>query len=285
MSRHWSAAVTLEPAAEARSECDGTGEGDHAADGVHDGRAGEVTEERAARAERLEQEAGAVLQPAARSPDPVAEDRVDEAGNGDAVEDVALERRPADHGARRDGRRGVGECELEQPEREERDTRGPVGRRHAVQEEVLVPDEPVAVPELEREADRPVEETAQARVEHALQQHVDGLTRSGEARLQTHEPRLHEEHEERGHEHPYRVDGADEVVRGVMHDAGRCSRGGVQIPVRRLHRSQEQGDRSHLARQDDRDQLSPVLVLQSGLQSCKHLCNIETAGFPSVCEL
>ena len=57
-----------------------------------------------------------------------------------------------------------------------------VRRRHAVQEEVLVPDEAVAGPELERETDRPVQEAAQARVEHALHQDVDRLPGSGEAR-------------------------------------------------------------------------------------------------------
>ena len=58
----------------------------------------------------------------------------------------------------------------------------PYAGGHAVQEEVLVADEAVAGAELEREADRPVEEPAQARVEHALHQDVDGLPGSGEAR-------------------------------------------------------------------------------------------------------
>ena len=60
------------------------------------------------------------LQPAARTPDPVAEDRVDEAADADAVEQVALEAGAADHGARGDRRAGVGEGELEQEERHER---------------------------------------------------------------------------------------------------------------------------------------------------------------------
>ena len=59
-------------------------------------------------------------QPAVRTPDPVADDRVDEAGDADAVEDVAHEAGAADHGARGDGRAGVGEGELEEPERQER---------------------------------------------------------------------------------------------------------------------------------------------------------------------
>ena len=118
--RQWAAAVALELAAEAWAEGDGAGEGDHAADGVHDGRAGEVTEDDAVGHEAVEPAHG-VAEPAARTPDPVAEDRVDEARHREAVEDVALEARAADHRARGDRRRGVGEGELEQQEGEERD--------------------------------------------------------------------------------------------------------------------------------------------------------------------
>ena len=64
-----------------------------------------------------------VAEPTARTPDPVAEDRVDEAGHEDAVDDVALEARAADHRARGDRRCRVGERELEQEEREERNRR------------------------------------------------------------------------------------------------------------------------------------------------------------------
>ena len=109
------AAVPLELAPEARAERDGAGQGDDAADGVHDGRAGEVTEHDAVGHDAVEPAHG-VAEPAARTPDPVAEDRVDEARHAGAVEDVALEARAADHGARRDRRGGVGEGELEQEE-------------------------------------------------------------------------------------------------------------------------------------------------------------------------
>jgi len=54
------------------------------------------------------------------------------------------------------------------------------------------PHQAVAVPELEREAERPVQDPAQTRVEDALQQHVDRLARPGEAGLESHEPGLHE---------------------------------------------------------------------------------------------
>ena len=95
---------------------------------VHDGRAGEVVERRAHRG-----------QPAVRTPGPVADDRVDEAGDADAVEHVADEAAAADHRARGDRRAGIGERELEDPEREQRNAgragrcrAGPSGRSRCV---------------------------------------------------------------------------------------------------------------------------------------------------------
>ena len=64
-------------------------------------------------------------EPAVRPPRPVADDRIDESGDADAVEDVADEAAAADHGARRDRRARVGERELEHPERQQRHARRP----------------------------------------------------------------------------------------------------------------------------------------------------------------
>jgi hypothetical protein len=82
----------------------------NAADRVNDGGAGEVMEG-----------PGEVVQPAVRAPGPVAEDRVEEAADADAVPEVAPEAGAAEHGARGDRRAGVGERELEEEERERRD--------------------------------------------------------------------------------------------------------------------------------------------------------------------
>ena len=133
MRQHGAAAVALEDAAEPRTERNGAGQRDRAADGVHDGGAGEVAER-----ERLHDR-----QPAVRSPGPVADDRIDEAGDADAVEDVADEAAAADHGARRDRRARVGEGELEDPERQQRNAGGAVGVGEALQEEAVVPMKPL----------------------------------------------------------------------------------------------------------------------------------------------
>ena len=129
--------VPLELATEPRAQDDGACERDEATDGVHHGRAREVAEHGPAR-EAIEEAGCHVAEPAARTPHPVTEDRVDEAGDADRVEQVALEPRASHHGARRDRRAGVGERELEQPERQERHSRRAVGGRGAVQEEVLL---------------------------------------------------------------------------------------------------------------------------------------------------
>ena len=120
---------------------------------------------------------------AVRPPGPVTDDRVDEAGNADAVDQVADEAGAADHGARRNRRAGIGKGELEEPERQERNAPGLVGRRRALQEEPVIADEAVAVAEHEGEADSVEQHAAKARVYDALHQHVDRLTRAAEARL------------------------------------------------------------------------------------------------------
>jgi hypothetical protein len=205
----------------------------------------------------------------------VADDRVDQARHGGAVEDVALEAGAADHGARRDGRGGVGEGELEQEEGEERHLRVEqaavvVGRRGAVQEEVLVADDAVAQTELEGEPDRPVQEAAEAGVEHALQQHVDRFPGAGEARLEGHEAGLHEEDEERRDQHPGGVDRTDERVRRLGRRGQRCRADRrVEEVHEELHAREHPGDAEQLAREDHTEQPPGVPVLES-MESERH---------------
>ena len=65
-------------------------------------------------------------------------------------------------------------------------------------------DQPVALAEHEREPERPEQQPAQEGVDDALGEDVHGLPRTREAGLERHEPRLHEEHEERGDQDPDR---------------------------------------------------------------------------------
>src|ERR1700680_2273679 len=94
-----------------------------------------------------------VCQPAVRPPGPVTDDRVNETRNADAVKQVADETGSSDHRARSDGRAGIGESELEDPNGQERHASSFIGCRGVLEEEPVVADEAVAVGEHKREAD------------------------------------------------------------------------------------------------------------------------------------
>ena len=143
-------------------------------------------------------------QEAVRTPGPVADDRIDEARDGDAVEQIADEAGAADHGAGGDGGAGVGEGELEDPDGQEGDAGGLIGRRRALQEEPVVADEAVAVAEHEGEAEGVEENAAEAGVDDALHQHVDGLARAAEAGFEHGEADLHAEDQEGRDQRPRR---------------------------------------------------------------------------------
>jgi hypothetical protein len=134
-----------------------------------------------------------------------------------------------------------------------------------------MPDEPVACAELEREADGPVQDAAQARVEDALHQDVHRLPRTGEPRFQGHEPGLHEEDQEGGDQHPDGVDRAHDVVGLVDHlgQRGRPRRR-IQEPREALDDAEEGGDPEHLAAEDRQDKPTCVALLQSSQSGSNH---------------
>ncbi len=124
---------------------------------------------------------------------------------------------------------GVGEGELEDPERQQRHARRAVRLGQALQEEAVRADEAVAVFEHEGEAPCPERNAADAGVDDAFDEDVDGLALAGEARLEHDEADLHAEDEERGDQRPRRVDGVDGVhwINGVRR---LCARNGRKSP-------------------------------------------------------
>jgi len=136
----------------------------------------------------------------------VSDDRVDESGHTDAVEEIADEAATADHRAGGDGGAGVGEGELENPERQQRHASGAVGRRETLKGKAVQADEPVSGLEHEGEAPEPERDTANASVGDPFHQDVDRLARAREPGLEQYEADLHSEHEERGHQRPHGVD-------------------------------------------------------------------------------
>ena len=180
--------------ADARAEGDRAGEGDPAADGVHDGGAGEVVE-----AEPLEPARGALAREAA--PHPVAAHGVDDRGDEDRVDEVALELDALGDGARDDRRGGRGEHRLEEEE-------GPVPGALALGE----PGHPEAAPaegaaelrraEHQRGAEDVERERAGGEIHQVLHHDVRRVLRAGEAGLDEREAGLHHEDEDGGDERP-----------------------------------------------------------------------------------
>ena len=180
--------------ADARAEGDRAGEGDPAADGVHDGRSGEVVE-----AEPLEPACGALAREAA--PHPVAAHGVDDGGDEDRVDEVALELDALGDGAGDDRRGGRGEHRLEEEE-------GPVPGAFALGE----PRHPESAPaegaaelrraEHQRGAEDVERERAGGEVHQVLHHDVRRVLRAGEAGLDEREAGLHHEDEDGGDERP-----------------------------------------------------------------------------------
>src|SRR5665213_3075857 len=167
MGQHRSATIALECAAEAWAENNRAGQRHKSADRVHDCGPGEIMERHSGRGPEMSIRAHHG-EPAIRTPGPVTDDRVNESGNGHAVKQVASESGAADHRSRGDSGAGIGESELEYPDRQERDACGFVRGWRALQEEPVIADEAVAVAEHEGKADRVEENAAETSVNHAF---------------------------------------------------------------------------------------------------------------------
>src|ERR1700674_1332476 len=150
-------------------------------------------------------------QPAIRSPGPVANDRIDETGNGNTVEEIADKSGTADHGSGSDRGTGIRKSKLEDPDGEERDAGGFIGRRSTLQEEPVISNESVAVAEHEGKADGIEENAAKTGIHNAFHEHIDGFARTTESGLQHGEADLHAENQEGGNQRPGSVDGIDDI--------------------------------------------------------------------------
>src|SRR2546423_5991836 len=183
MRQHGPATITFEFAAKSWSEDNGPGQSDESADSMHHGGSGEVMETHAKRWEKVAFTAHQ-SQPSIRSPCPVSDDRINETGYADRVEQVPNESGTADHRARSDGRASVGKCELEDPHREERYPCAFIGRRRALQEEPVISDKPVTVCKHEGKSDGVEENAAKASVYHAFHQYIYGFAGTTEPSFQ-----------------------------------------------------------------------------------------------------
>src|ERR1700692_2198491 len=207
MRQHRRATVAFESAAEAWTEANRSCQGDKSSDGVNDCGPGEVVEAHSGARPEVAV-AAHVGQPTVRSPGPVADDRINETRDANAVQEVADEAGPSDHRTGGDGRAGIGEGELENPNGEERDAGGFISGRGVLQEEPVVADEAVSVCEHKREADGIEENSTKASIHDAFDEDVHRFAGTAEAGFEHGEADLHAEDEERGDECPrgvYRI--------------------------------------------------------------------------------
>src|SRR5262249_27504352 len=158
-------AVALEHAAQPGSERDCARQRYSPANGMNHRGAGEV----------MKGYRGHIRQPAVRSPCPVADDRIDEAGDAYAVEQVADEVAAPNHRARGYRRAGIRECILEYPVGEQGNARGAIGGRQPVQHETGSADPRGARAEHEREAPQPEGNAAYTCIGDSLHKYIHRL--------------------------------------------------------------------------------------------------------------
>src|SRR5215208_1001523 len=181
--------------------------------------------------------AGEVLHPEpeepAAAPDPVRGDGVDQGERG-SEDEVDPELRTLGHRAPDDRQRDAGEDDLEQVAGRARDGREEGVRRLADREqrvhrghEAAGADDRVAVAERDSEADRPVDQRADAEDQHVLARDVRGVLHPRQARLEEGEAGLHEHHEHGRDDDPERVRREEEV--GVLHAASSARRSGRPV--------------------------------------------------------
>jgi len=171
----------------------------NATHGVHDGRPGKI----------VETEIG---EPST-APHPVADDRIDEGGDQERVDQIRDEPHSLGHRTGDDRSDGSSEDRLEQPEGLQGQSidRGFGTRQRPALE---AHERPLAtVHQSVSEQEEP--QCGEAEVEHVLHQGIGSVLRSDESRFDHSEAGLHQEHEKRGNEHPQ---GAEPVVhRGRIH--------------------------------------------------------------------
>ena len=147
------------------------------------------------------------LQPAA-APHPVAADGVDHQRDRSGINAVSLEVGALGHGAGNDGGSRCAEHGLEHDVDPQRDIQTQMAVI-ALNERVEAADQCAGAAEHQAKADDPVARGADAEVHHILHQNITGVLGTGETGFAQGEARLHEVDEERSHERPTGVDGAE----------------------------------------------------------------------------
>ena len=122
---HRLTAVASEDASQSGSQRDRACKRDCAANRMHHGGARKI----------VEGDRRHIGEPTSRSPRPMPDDRIDEAGDANAVKQGADKITPSNHSARGDRRARIRKRILEHPVRQDRGSSGAIRRRQAMQHE------------------------------------------------------------------------------------------------------------------------------------------------------
>ncbi len=144
----------------------------------------------------------------AAAPHPVAADGVDHQRDGCGVDAVGFEVGALGHRTGNDSGGRCAEDGLEHDVHPQRDVEAQMGII-ALNEGVEPADESAGAAEHQAEADEPVAGRADAKIHHIFHEDIAGVLSAGEACLAEREAGLHEVDEERSHERPTGVDGAE----------------------------------------------------------------------------
>ena len=140
------------------------------------------------------------------SPHPVADDRIEHGRSERGEDEERGQPRAFCHRARNDRGGGGGEDELKEKKNEERQVVGGAGDRiRWLGCETGESDELVALAKHQTKAEEEKNDRSDGDHSNVLQQHHDSVLLSAETALHEGEPRVHEEHEERGHHDPHAV--------------------------------------------------------------------------------
>jgi hypothetical protein len=142
----------------------------------------------------------------------MADDRINETSDAEAVEKIANKAGASDHRAGSDRRARIGECKLEDPNSQECNARRFVRCGSVLQEEPVITDKSVAVCKHESKANGIKQDAAKACVNHAFHKDIHGFARPAEAGFEHREPNLHSENQEGSNQRPHGLHRIYDVV-------------------------------------------------------------------------
>jgi hypothetical protein len=135
----------------------------------------------------------------------MSDDRINETGYTDTVNDITPETCATNHRTGNNGRTSVGKCKLENPVCKQRNARGFVSRRSSLKKKPVHSDKTISVAEHKGVSDGPEKQAAKAGIKNTFHQNVYRFPGTGEPGFQHHETRLHTKNQKSSYQRPDRI--------------------------------------------------------------------------------